>query len=224
MYQTAIGTHQMRTSHRNPHTPELPTPYEVVLPHYVKCFPEYLRAAGYYCTNNDKTDYQFTPPVTAWDECSKAAHWRNRPDPSQPFFAVFNETFTHESGMWPKDAERVETDPARVTLPPYLPDTPACRLALARHYDNLARAKAQLHATSPGGKWCSMNVVMAMSTEASSQSARSRASPRLTSTRRPSTSKRRRRSSPTRPGICRRTCRTCRSVASSRRPTRARSV
>lgn len=28
-------------------------------PHNVKCFPEYLRVPGYYCTNNDKTDYQF---------------------------------------------------------------------------------------------------------------------------------------------------------------------
>jgi arylsulfatase A-like enzyme len=143
MYQTAIGTHQMRTTHRNPVAPEVPTPYSAVLPHYVKAFTEYLRAAGYFCANNEKTDYQFTPPITAWDECSREAHWRHRA-PGQPFFAVFNPTLTHESGMWPKEGEQLLTDPAQVTLPPYLPDTPITRAALARHYDNLAQADARV--------------------------------------------------------------------------------
>ncbi|MCS7048463.1 MAG: sulfatase-like hydrolase/transferase [Verrucomicrobiae bacterium] len=62
MYPTFIAAHHMRTTHRNAATPELPTPYEVCRPHYVKCFTEYLRAAGYYCCNNFKTDYQFTAP------------------------------------------------------------------------------------------------------------------------------------------------------------------
>ena len=52
MYQTAIGAHHMRTTHANRATPGLPTPYSAVVPHFVKCFPEYLRAAGYFCTNN----------------------------------------------------------------------------------------------------------------------------------------------------------------------------
>ncbi|GIX06368.1 MAG: hypothetical protein KatS3mg115_0771 [Candidatus Poribacteria bacterium] len=140
LYPTYSGAHHMRTTHRNPHTPELPTPYEVVLPPEAKILPEYLRAAGYYCTNNVKTDYQFSPPVTGWDENSREAHWRNRPDPSQPFFAVFNETFTHESGMWPREDRPLETDPTTVSVPPYLPDTPRVRETIARHYDNLARA------------------------------------------------------------------------------------
>ena len=55
MYQTSIGAHHMRTSHRGE---GLPTPYEAVPPHYVKTFTEYLRANGYYCTNNEKTDYE----------------------------------------------------------------------------------------------------------------------------------------------------------------------
>ena len=88
MYPISIGTHHMRTTHTNKLTPEMPTPYSAVLPHYVRCFTEYLRAEGYYCTNNVKTDYQFTPPLTAWDELSNEAHWRDRPDPDQPFFAV----------------------------------------------------------------------------------------------------------------------------------------
>ncbi|RKX35990.1 MAG: sulfatase [Verrucomicrobia bacterium] len=139
MYPVSIGSHHMRTTHTNRATPEMPTPYEVVPPHYVKEFPEYLRGAGYYCTNNEKTDYQFSPSLTAWDECGPEGHWRNR-EGDQPFFAVFNPTLTHESGMWPKEGESIETDPGAVTLPPFLPDTPKTRLALARHYDNIARS------------------------------------------------------------------------------------
>ena len=143
MYPTFIGAHHMRTTHQNRATPEMPTPYDVCPPHYVKCFPEYLRAAGYFCTNNSKTDYQFAAPFTAWDECHGQAHWRHRP-PGQPFFAVFNPTGTHESGMWDErpnwhgKAAPAITDPGQVTVPPWLPDTPIVRTTIARQYDNIA--------------------------------------------------------------------------------------
>lgn len=144
MYSPSIGTHHMRTTHTHPAMSELPTPYSAVVPHYVKCFPEYLRAAGYYCTNNVKTDYQFTPPVTAWDELSTEAHWRNRPDPDQPFFAVFNPTRTHESGMWPENTPDIVFDPNEIELPPYFPDTPKVREAMARMYTNIERSDREL--------------------------------------------------------------------------------
>jgi len=140
MYPISIGTHHMRTCHVNPATPELPTPYSAVVPHYVKCFTEYLRAAGYYCTNNEKTDYQFDPPLTAWDELGKQAHWRNRPDPDQPFFAVFNPGNTHESGQWPSNTPEVTFDPDTIPLPPYFPDTPKVRTAMARMYTQIERS------------------------------------------------------------------------------------
>ena len=146
MYQSAIGAQHMRTRHTNEHAPQLPTPYDAVPPHYVKCFPEYLRAAGYFCTNNAKTDYQFAPPLTAWDELSTEAHWRNRPA-GAPFFAVFNPTVTHESGMWPEKRPEISTDPNAVEVPPYLPDTPKTRMAMARLYDNLAEADQRV------GEW-----------------------------------------------------------------------
>ncbi len=139
VYATAIGGQHQRVTHTNPHAPELPTPYAVVPPPYVRTLPEYLRGAGYYCTNNAKTDYQFDPPCTAWDVCGREGHWRGRAS-GQPFFAVFNLGITHESGMWPKADETLVTDPDRVPLPPHLPDTPKARQALARHYDNLATA------------------------------------------------------------------------------------
>jgi len=133
MYPTTIGTQHMRTTHEGE---GLPTPYFAVPPPYVKGFPEYLRAAGYYTTNNAKTDYQFGTPRTIWDESGDAAHWRNRPDPTQPFFSVFNLTMTHESRNW---SQPEVTDPASVTVPPYYPDTPAVRASIARLYDNIAR-------------------------------------------------------------------------------------
>ena len=144
MYPISIGTHHMRTAHTNPDTPELPTPYSAVVPHYVKCFTEYLRAAGYYCTNNEKTDYQFDPPVTAWDELSTEAHWRKRPDPDQPFFAVFNPTRTHESHMWPERCIDPEFDPDDIKLPPYFPDTPKVHEAMACMYTNIKRSDREL--------------------------------------------------------------------------------
>lgn len=139
MYPTFIGAHHHRSISTDPVVPGLPTPYECVPPHHVRLIPEYLRAAGYYCTNNVKTDYQFEPPLSAWDHVSTEAHWRNRPDPGQPFFAVFNGEVTHESGMWDeKFPGGTKTDPARVVVPPYLPDTPRVRGVIARQYDNVA--------------------------------------------------------------------------------------
>jgi len=137
MYPTSVGTHHMRTTHTNDATPEMATPYSAVVPHYVKCFSEYFRAAGYHCTNNKKTDYQFAAPQTAWDWCRDGAHWRSREE-GQPFFAVFNPTTTHESGMWEEKGGEPDTDPDSMKLPPYLPDTLECRKALARQYDHIA--------------------------------------------------------------------------------------
>lgn len=130
MYPTTIGTHHMRC--------------QGVPPGEVKCFPEYLRAAGYYCTNNVKTDYQFDSPLTAWDECSNKAHWRNRPA-GKPFFSVINLTITHESQVRNRGAEMLKRldslgpgerhDPAKAQVPPYYPDTPAVRQDWAQYYD-----------------------------------------------------------------------------------------
>ena len=144
MYPISIGTQHMRTTHTQTEAPSLPTPYSAVVPHYVHCFTEYLRAEGYYCTNNVKTDYQFQPPLTAWDELSTEAHWRNRPDPDQPFFAVFNPTRTHESGMWESKTPEVEVDPDTVRVPPYFPDTPAVRRSIAKMHGNIARSDQEL--------------------------------------------------------------------------------
>ena len=142
-YATANGAHHMRCSHHDKLDPAAPFPYASVPPPHVKAFTEYLRAAGYFCTNNLKTDYQFGDPTTAWDLRGADAHWRRRGD-QQPFFAVFNPTNTHESSQWPSDAKIPDIDPAQLRLPPFLPDTPEVRLALARQYHQIAVSDAKL--------------------------------------------------------------------------------
>ena len=146
MYQNAIGAQHMRTTEDR--VPELPGPYLAVPPFYVKAFPEYLRAAGYFTSNRAKTDYQFGVPFTIWDDLGPGAHWRNRRDRTQPFFSVFNLDVTHESQIFPTSPARkgkpLITDPARVIVPPYYPDTPLVRQELARMYDNIADMDAQV--------------------------------------------------------------------------------
>jgi len=140
MYPTTLGTHHMRC--------------KGVPPAAVKCFPEYLRAAGYYCTNNSKTDYQFNAPASAWDESSRTAHYRNRA-PGRPFFAVFNFTTSHESQIRNRSKRMLDRiaalgpkkhDPARAPLPPYYPDTDIVRKDVAQYYDVITLMDQQVGA------------------------------------------------------------------------------
>jgi N-sulfoglucosamine sulfohydrolase len=139
MYPTTMGSMHMRS--------------KAVPPAGIKAFTEYLRADGYYCTNNSKTDYNFEappsnrPPDTIWDETSAKAHWRNRTDKNQPFFAVFNLVISHESQIrvspeqFAKNTAQLTADqrhdPAKAKLPPYYPDTPLVRRDWANYADNI---------------------------------------------------------------------------------------
>ena len=129
MYQTTIGTHHMRCNAQ--------------LPAHIKPFPLYLRKAGYYCTNNSKKDYQFREPKETWDVSGRKGHWRNRKK-GQPFFAVFNFTGCHESGIASEAKYKSVTaglkpsqrqDAKKLKLPPYYPDTPVVREDWKRNYE-----------------------------------------------------------------------------------------
>jgi len=142
MYQQSIGTQNMRTLSASTAVGAEAYPpgfkgYSAVIPEQVKCFSEYLRTAGYYCTNNSKEDYQFIAPPTAWDESSNKAHWRNCTDKNQPFFSIFNFTTTHESQVWARAKEPLLVNPDDVDVPPYYPDTKEVRLDIARHLSNV---------------------------------------------------------------------------------------
>ncbi len=138
MFPVTLGTHQMRS--------------EFPLPGGVRGFPAYLRDAGYFTTNNVKTDYNCADAARlvaeSWVESSPTAHWRDgRRAVEQPFFAVFNDMTTHQSRTmtWSHEAfqRHVQSrlapeeirDPATVRVPPYYPDTPVVRRTLARYAD-----------------------------------------------------------------------------------------
>ncbi|MFC0038103.1 sulfatase-like hydrolase/transferase [Actinomadura rayongensis] len=114
------------------------------LPADTRTVPEYLRAAGYYATNNSKTDYNSTiKPKQVWDETSATAHWRNRPADT-PFYSVFTYMTTHESQIF--DAGPGRTRPEDVRVPAYVPDVPAIREDRARYYDLIEKMDGQLAA------------------------------------------------------------------------------
>ena len=110
----------------------------VPMPEGKKLYPQFLREAGYYCTNNSKEDYNLVKPDGVWDESSGKAHWRNRAA-GQPFFAIFNEQCSHESQLRKRPHTPVH-DPARVRVPAYHPDTPEVRQDWAQYYDQVTLA------------------------------------------------------------------------------------
>jgi arylsulfatase A-like enzyme len=117
------------------------------IPGWLKGFPTYLRQVGYYAANNSKTDYN--SPINlaeTWNESGENAHYRNRPE-GQPFFSVFNFFTTHESRLFPVSGEPLNvkpTDPTKIRIPLYQPDTPEMRADWARYYDHLQRMDGQI--------------------------------------------------------------------------------
>lgn len=120
------------------------------IPSWLKGFPALLRDAGYYTSNNAKTDYNAPINIPeAWNESGQKAHWRKRPNPAQPFFSVFNHELTHESCLFPEQSlplTRPPTDRAKVRIPPYQPDTPEIRDDWGRYYDYMALLDDQIAA------------------------------------------------------------------------------
>ena len=122
MYPPSTGSQHMRSMTR--------------LPSSMRMFPQYLRDAGYYVSNNSKEDYNLEKPGQVWDESSRQAHWRKRA-PGQPFFAVFNFTVTHESQIRRRPHEAVH-DPASVRVPAFHPDTEESRRDWAQYHDKVS--------------------------------------------------------------------------------------
>jgi arylsulfatase A-like enzyme len=127
MYAPSTGSEHMRSM--------------MPMPAGDRMYPQYLRDAGYYCTNNAKEDYNLEKPGKVWDESSKTAHWRNRPA-GKPFFAIFNLLITHESQIRTRPHEFIH-DPAKARIPAYMPDTLEVRQDWAQYYDNITTMDGQ---------------------------------------------------------------------------------
>lgn len=129
-YGLRYGIHHHRSAH--------PMPEEI------RPYPEFFRAAGYYCTNNSKKDYNLVNDYECWNESGPDAHYKNR-EPGQPFFAIFNFAQSHESRTFPTDVKRKRengtyppvsrVNPADIRLPAYHPDKPEIRQEWADYYD-----------------------------------------------------------------------------------------
>lgn len=129
-YASSMGTLPMRSA--NP------------IPEQIRFLPEYLREAGYYCTNCAKEDYNTVKEFKGWHESSQEASYRKRPEGS-PFFHVQNFGVSHESSLhnW-VPVEELNHDPAQVNLPPYHPDTPEMRHDWAQYYDKVSELDRQI--------------------------------------------------------------------------------
>ncbi|WP_319592480.1 sulfatase-like hydrolase/transferase [uncultured Draconibacterium sp.] len=131
IYATSLGTQHLRC--------------DIPFPKQLKTLPELLRANGYFTSNRDKTDYNFSPDGLWEHWSSEYAPWRHRKD-NQPFYSFMNIGPSHEGSV--NDLERytdfvkdlpaeVLHNPDNVPLPPYFPDTPKIREVWAHYYDIL---------------------------------------------------------------------------------------
>ena len=124
VHATSLGAHHMRSG--------------VEMPPWLELIPELLRKEGYYCTNQDKTDYNLAGrPERSWNDSSGKAHYRNRPA-GAPFFAVINCTLTHESQLRNENPEPLH-EPSKVRIPPYHPDVPETRRDWAQYHDRITQ-------------------------------------------------------------------------------------
>jgi arylsulfatase A-like enzyme len=147
---TGMKTYTLGTGHHR-------SAYQV--PEFVKGFPTYLKNAGYYCTNNEKTDYNVANNkafiTDTWNESSTKAGWWNRKD-GQPFFAVFNNASAHQSRTMtnsysdyekmvltklPKQMQVAENE---LIMPSFYRDSPEMRKNVARIYNSIALADYEM--------------------------------------------------------------------------------
>ena len=137
MHANAMGTNNMRSRYR--------------VPNFVKPYTDYLRAAGYHVTNDNKTDYNYaTSTDIPTDKHLSYQDWQtidgeiwdrgnyNDRQENQPFFHVYNMYESHESRLHRPLKNRMH-DPSKVKLPPYHPDTPEIRADWALYYDRITQ-------------------------------------------------------------------------------------
>ncbi|MDG1664007.1 MAG: sulfatase-like hydrolase/transferase [Pseudomonadales bacterium] len=139
LHASVMGTGNMRSRNR--------------VPAFVEPYTHYLQAAGYYVTNDSKTDYNYATVDTEAGKALTYSEWQVLDSrlwnegsytdraPEQPFFHVYNIFESHESRLHSPIKNR-QHDPTQVTLPPYHPDTPEIRADWAQYYDRITQMDA----------------------------------------------------------------------------------
>lgn len=139
LHASVMGTGNMRSRNR--------------VPAFVEPYTHYLQAAGYYVTNDSKTDYNYATVDTEAGKALTYSEWQALDSrlwnegsytdraPEQPFFHVYNIFESHESRLHSPIKNR-QHDPTQVTLPPYHPDTPEIRADWAQYYDRITQMDA----------------------------------------------------------------------------------
>ena len=129
VHPVTLGTLPMRSRYPIPHD-------------RVKYYPDYLKDAGYYCSNVRKTDYNIggRPDDQCWD--STKLDWKKLKQ-SQPFMQVINVAQSHESRAFGA-VDNTTHSPNDIQLAKYHPDIPTIRKNYAHYHDAVKRMDADV--------------------------------------------------------------------------------
>ena len=129
IHAISMGTHPMRSRYAIPHE-------------RIRYYPDALRAAGYFCLNPGKTDYNIggRGDNDVWDNGKVDFKQLKQ---RQPFFAVVNIGDSHESRAH-GSVEGTRHDPDKVKLAPYHPDLPEIRKNYAKYQDAVRNMDTKL--------------------------------------------------------------------------------
>lgn len=129
IHAISMGTAPMRSRYDIPHD-------------QIKYYPDYLKAAGYYCSNVRKTDYNIggRDDDACWD--SIKLDWKKLQQ-NQPFCQVINLADSHESRAF-GDVENTKHSPEDTRLAKYHPDIPTMRKNYAHYHDAMKKMDAKV--------------------------------------------------------------------------------
>ena len=129
VHPVTLGTLPMRSRYDIPHD-------------QIKYYPDYLKDAGYYCSNVRKTDYNIggRHDDACWD--STKLDWKKLKQ-SQPFMQVINVARSHESQAF-GEVDNTTHSPSDIQLAKYHPDIPVMRKNYAHYHDAVKRMDADV--------------------------------------------------------------------------------
>jgi arylsulfatase A-like enzyme len=143
------------------------------IPSYVKGFASYLKGAGYFTSNNSKTDYNIDAPQSFiqqnWTAQGGNADFIKRTNKSQPFFSIFNINESHQSRTMSNSNDWYEKNilsklsaeeiikPNELEVPPFYKQSDNNKKNMARLYNCLRMTDKEvgriLQLIKDNGEW-----------------------------------------------------------------------